>query len=118
MPAGEKKGASLEHCPLQEVGCKKVQEVVGGMKETNEAIIAQGKAMASLETGFGEFKDDVREDLGTIKTALLGNGREGLCDRVTRVEGKAKFSVWFAYLIISASFVAAIGVIISHVVKG
>ena len=103
MPLSPGSREEISNCPLQEIGCKKVQEV-------GESIKEQGKAIIRIEaTG-----DATREDMSEIKRALLGNGREGLCDRVTRVEGKTKFNMWFSLLVIGAVFTALIVVIVNN----
>ena len=48
----------------------------------------------------------IHEDIGEIKKALFGNGREGVLDRVTRVE-ESQGKVSWKYLITIAIAIGA-----------
>lgn len=64
------------------------------MPSENELRIAAIEAAAAVEraeriacyASLDEKIDDIREDVGSIKAAILGNGREGLTTRVSLLE--------------------------------
>ena len=105
--AAEKKP---EFCPLQVDGCSKVKQVDHNMTEARKELKEQGERIIKMDTKI----DGITGDLSTIKTHLVGNGREGICDRVTRVEGKCKFTMWFSLLIIGAIVTALIIIGVNH----
>ena len=111
MPGGEDK--KLDYCPLQAKGCDKINQVTSDMSEAKEELKEQGKTIASMDQKINGIGADVSE----IKIALKGNGREGLCDRVTRVEGKSKFNMWFSLLIIGGIVTALIIIGLTHLSK-
>lgn len=102
MPGGEIK--KLEYCSLQAKGCDKISQVMKDMGEAKDELKSQGETMVRIDQKITGMSEDIVE----IKGYLKGNGREGLCDRVTRVEGKTKFNTWFALLIIGGIVTALI----------
>lgn len=112
MPEEEKR-KSIEFCPLQREGCDRINQVTSDMTEAKEELKEQGKTIASMDQKINGIVSNISD----IKIALKGNGREGLCDRVTRVEGKTKFNMWFSLLIIGGIVTALIVVGLSHFLK-
>ena len=108
MPGGEDK--KLDYCPLQTKGCDKINQVTSDMSEAKDELKKQGERQIRMD----EKIDNMGNNLYEIKVALKGNGREGLCDRVTRVEGKTKFNMWFSLLIIGGIVTALIIIGLTH----
>ena len=102
MPDGET--GKLEYCPLQAKGCDKVNNVENDMKEVKTELINQSKTISRIDLSTSGMNTTLKD----IKKHLIGNGREGLFDRVTRVEGKTKFTMWFCLLIIAGIILAGI----------
>lgn len=113
MPETKKPEERPEYCPLQDVGCKKVQEAVGDVGEASKELKKHGEAIIRIEEHVGTIDKNV----GDIKKALMGNGREGLIERVKSVEGKSKFLMWFSYLLIGSTLTAIVIVLVNHLTK-
>lgn len=97
-------------CAFRDQGCDKVNTVMDDLATTKQELKTQGEAIKRIE----DRCENMDNNIDKIADKLMGNSREGVCDRLTRIEGKAKFNNWFSLLIISGMVMALIAAIISH----